>query len=123
MQTSPQRQHHIKPAHLRAVPSPAPKATAAQDPTPAQLAAWKRLHGYAGMTTLPEPVESFLQVEAAQAHRVDASQLKPSALATVRHHAPDAEQEPLDLWPVIRRIYMVLGAVGLLGVAAVMWGA
>jgi hypothetical protein len=97
--------------------------TAAQDPTPAQQAAWKRLHGYAGIP-LAEPVESTLRAEAAQQlHRVDASQMQPTTQATVRHHTHAAEQEPVDLWPVIRRIYMVLGAVGVLGVAAVMWGA
>lgn len=116
--TNPQRTPARKPSHLRAVPTPKP--TQAQDPTAEQLAAWKRLHGYAGIP-LPEPVESYLQAEAAQLHRVDASQLAPSAPATVKHHAPDAAQEPEDLWPAIGRIYSALGIAGFLLVIAAVW--
>lgn len=118
--SNPQRTPARKPAHLRAVPTPQP--TQAQDPTPEQLGAWQRLHGYAGMP-LPEPVESYLQAEAAQLHRVDASQLTPSAPATVKHHAPTAQQpqEPVDLWPVIARIYSGLALVGFVAVIAAVW--
>ena len=120
--TSPQRTPARQPAHLRAVPCPAPKPTQAQDPTPEQLAAWQRLHGYAGMPLL-EPVESYLKAEAAQLHRVDASQLKPGTPATAKHHAPTAQppQEPLDWWPVIARIYTGLALVGLVAVIATVW--
>lgn len=120
MQTSPHRQHHRKPTHLRAVPMPKP--TQAQDPTAEQTAAWQRLHGYAGMP-LHEPVESYLKAEAAQLHRVDASQLTPSTPATVKHDAPAAQQpqEPVDLWPVIARIYAGLALVGFVAVIAAVW--
>lgn len=120
MQTSPHRQQARKPAHLRAVPCPAPKPMAAQDPTPEQQAAWQRLHGYAGMP-LPEPVDSYLHAEAAQLHRVDASQLQPGAQATVQHHEPAGQQEPVDLWPVIGRIYSGLALAGFVAVIAAVW--
>lgn len=118
--TNPQRTPARKPTHLRAVPTP--QTTQAQDPTPAQQAAWERLHGYANMP-LPEPVESYLQADAAQLRRVDASQLKQGAPATVKHHAPAAQQpqEPVNLWPVISRIYVGLGLVGLVAVIAAVW--
>lgn len=118
--TNPQRTPARKPSHLRAVPCPVAKPTKAQDPTPAQQAAWQRLHGYAGMP-LPEPVESYLQAEATQLHRVDASQLKQGAPATVRHHAPAGQQEPVDLWPVIGRIYSGLALAGFVAVIAAVW--
>jgi hypothetical protein len=114
--TASHRQRHTKPTHLRAVPCPAPKPTQAQDPTPEQLAAWQRLHGYANMP-LPEHVESYLKAEAPpQRARVVASQIKPSAPATAQQ-----PQEPLDLWPVIRRIYTGLALVGLVAVIATVW--
>ena len=120
MQTSQHRQQARKPAHLRAVPCPAPKPMAAQDPTPEQRDFFQRLHGYAGIP-LPEPVDSYLSPEAAQLHRVDASQLQPGAKATVQHHAPAAQQEPVDLWPVISRIYTCLALAGFVAVIAAVW--
>jgi len=103
--------------------APPPRPRPAQDPTPAQLAAWKRLHGYAG-TPLPDHVEAYLQAES-KPHRQAAQPSTPAQdlefFGKYTPPPPNPDETDLDLWPAIKRLYLGLGLVGLVAVVAVFW--